>query len=211
MDNFLTEKTLRNIQIMHANTKRLKNRRIWIDLACHISFLYDIYCLMRNTAAMVNVSDDDMTIEEWEEFIMLSNKFLGTEFGLSDFCVDPDKNADEAIIYYQTYKKLLKIFDGGIFKAAVAEKLFEEMYNDMDESCVPMIMNHYYSKIAEQILSYMCEKIDYNTFKQNVLAIKLIPNQGPINGTMLKNMIKTGQESVLRYIAILRSQKAEAL
>ena len=57
----------------------------------------------------------DVTVEDWEEVIPLFNRFLGTEYGLSDFFNDPDQNANEAIIYYKTYKKLLKVFDGKVF------------------------------------------------------------------------------------------------
>lgn len=209
MTNFFTEKTLRNIQIRHAITRRRQGRRIWIQLACHVFYLYDVYCLMRNTAATVKTPDNETSIEEQEEFLMFANKFLGTEFGLSDFYVDPDKNADEAILYYQTYKDLMKIFDGEIFKASVAEKLFEEMYNDMEDFSIIHIVYHYYSKVADQILPYMCEKIDYNTFKQNVLAIKIIPNQRTLDGAMLKDMIKAGEKFVSRYFEILRAQKAK--
>lgn len=209
MAKFITEKTLRNIQIMHANTRHLRNRVLWIELACKISISFDIYCQMKNSAEMLNVSYEVTPIEEWEEIFMYVNKFLGTEFGLSDLYVDPDKSANEAIIYYQNYKNIMKIMEGGIFKATVAEKLYEEMYNDMRGFLTLTLMNHYYSKVAEQVLSYMCESIDYNAFKQNVLAINIVPNQRSIDGAMLKDMIRTSEKFVARYLKILKSQATE--
>lgn len=209
MAKFFTEKTLRNIQIMHVDTIRHRERLLWIELACNISISFDMYCQMKVTAKTLKKSDDDMTIDEWEEFLTFTNELWGTEYGLSNLYVDPDKNADEAIIYYNCYKNIMKTLESRIFKASVAEKLFEEMYNDMHGFNVPMIMNHYYSQIALQVLSYMCKRKDYKTFKQNVLAIKIIPNQRPLDGAMLKEMLKAGMEFVSRYLEILRAQKAE--
>ena len=99
----------------------------------------------------------------------------------------------------------MKEFDDGIFKASVAEKLFEEMYHGMHKFIFIRLIFHFYGKIAEQILSYMYGKIDYNTFKQKVLAIKALPDQKSIDGAMLKDMIKFGKKLVSRYFEIPRS------
>ena len=106
MSKYLSEQTLRNIQIRYANTEHQKRRQLWIELACKITYMYDFYCLVHNTGAASNV---DVTVEDLEEVIPLFNQFLGTEYGLSDFFNDPDQNANEAIIYYKTYKKLLMV------------------------------------------------------------------------------------------------------
>lgn len=206
MSKYLSEQTLRNIQIRYANTEHQKRRQLWIELACKITYMYDFYCLVHNTGAVSNV---DVTVEDLEEVIPLFNRFLGTEYGLSDFFNDPDQNANEAIIYYKTYKKLLKVFDGKVFKATVAEKLFEELYNDPEVFPATIIIYHYYSKIADLILEYMCERIDYDTFMQKVLAIKIVPNQRPLDGNILKNMISTGEKWVSRYMEIHREEKAK--
>jgi hypothetical protein len=44
---------------------------------------------------------------------------------------------------------------------------------------------------------------------QKVLAIKIVPNQRPLDGTILKNMISTGEKWVSRYMEIHREEKAK--
>ncbi len=206
MSKYITEKTLRTIQIRHALTEHQESRRLWIELACKITFMFNLYCVMRNTGAASSV---DMPVKEFEEFLLYANLSLGTKMSLSDFYDDPDKNADEAIIYYKTYKKLLKVFDGKVFKAKVAEKLFPELYDDSLEDSASIIINPYFSKISEFILDYMCERISYDTFMQKVLTLKIVPNQKPIDGFTLKKMIGTGEKWVSSYMKIYREEKAK--
>lgn len=206
MTKYITEKTLRTIQIRHALTEHQERRRLWIELACKITFMFNFYCVMRNTGAASSV---DIPVDDFEEFLLYANLFLGTEYSFSDFYDDPDQNADEVIIYYKTYKNLLKVFDGKLFNATVADKLFAELYDDSLDHPASIIIYPYYSKISEMILDYMCERINYDTFMQKVLTLKIVPNQKPINGIILKEMIATGEKWVSRYLDIYREEKAK--
>ena len=205
MSKYITEKSLKNIQIRYAVTERLELRRVLIELACKIMYMFNAYSLYQNAAA----ANDDVTIEEWEEILPLFNRLMGTEYNLSNFFEDPDQKADVAIIYYKSYKELLIVFEGRLFKASVAEKLFTEIYKSFEDAPANIFTYEYYSKIAKLILEYMCERIDYNTFMKNVLEVKIVPNQKPLDSTMLKKMISTGMELVARYMKIFKEEKAK--
>ena len=100
MGKYITEKTLRNIQIMNATTPHLLGRRRWNDLSCKIAYTFHLYCGMRLSRDVFNL---DIPIEDWEETIDYANKYLGTQFSLSDMCMNPDENADDAIFCYKIF------------------------------------------------------------------------------------------------------------
>ena len=55
----------------------------------------------------------------------------------------------------------------------------------------------------------MCANIDYDTFIQRLRAIKIVETQKPIDGMILKEMIKTGEKWVSRYIELVRFEKGK--
>ena len=90
----------------------------------------------------------------------------------------------------------MKIYNGGTFQASIAERLFKELY---EENPMVSIFSIYLGQVAELILRYMCESIDYDTFMKKFLAIKIVPNQKAPTLTWLKYMIKFGEKWVSRY------------
>ena len=81
-----------------------------------------------------------------------------------------------------------------------------ELYEEYTE--VPFIgfIHHYYSKVALLILQYMCEKIDYDTFMSTLLSTKTFEHQRPMDGQVLKTMIRTGEKWVNRYLQIAKAR-----
>ena len=206
MSKYITEKTLRTIQIMNAKSSHQIGRRRWIELVCNIAIAYHNYSTMRLSADASNAST---TLQEVEEQIELANAFFGTDITLSDVYDFQRESVDRSIILYEHYKKVLKIQAGDIFKPHIVELLCKELYEEYSQIPITAIIYEYYNEVALLILKYMCEGLDYDTFMRKLVAIKLIPNQKPINGEILKKMIKTGEKWKKRYMEIFREERAK--
>ena len=81
---------------------------------------------------------------------------------------------------------------------AIAEQLFKELYDEYIEIPFIGIIHKYYSEVGFLLLSYMCEKIDYDTFMDKLLSTKVVSNQEPMNREILKEMIATGDKCITR-------------
>ena len=124
MSKYITEKTLRTIQIMNAKSSHQIGRRRWIELVCNIAIAYHNYSTMRLSADASNAST---TLQEVEEQIELANAFFGTDITLSDVYDFQRDSVDRSIILYEHYKKVLKIQAGDIFKPHIVELLCKEL------------------------------------------------------------------------------------
>ena len=201
MAKYISEQTMRRIQIINANTVHLLGRTRWIQLACELAIAYYYYSAMRTAGEN---AEELPELEEIEEVLPIFNQYLGVDVTLSDLYDAHLNGVDNSITFYKLYKEALKILDGKMFKPALAEQLFKELYEEYTE--VPFIgfIHHYYSKVALLILQYMCEKIDYDTFMSTLLNTKTFKHQKPIDGQVLKIMIRTGEKWVNRYLQIAK-------
>lgn len=201
MAKYISEQTMRRIQIINADTAHLLGRTRWIELACELAIAYYYYSAMRTAGEN---AEELPELEEIEEVLPLFNQYLGVDLTLSDFYDAHLNGVDNSITFYKLYKEALKILDGKMFKPALAEQLFKELYEEDSE--VPFIgfIHQYYSNVALLILKYMYENIDYDTFMSTLLNTKTFKHQRPMDGQVLKIMIRTGEKWVNRYLQIAK-------
>lgn len=204
MTKFITEGTLRNIQTREGLSARHFRRLFWIELACDLAMAYQYYQTMRSCA---DVAMAETSLEEIEENILILNPILGLDITLSDISDAKQHSTDRSIIYYEAYKSILKILEDKLFIPTIADKLFKELYEEYRDIPLADIIHQYYSEVARLIIKYMCMKIDYETFIQRLQAIKVFKNQKSMDGWVLKQMIKTGEKWVSRYLELVRAEK----
>ena len=186
MGKYITEETMKRIQVSNSLSGRLYRRRLWIDLACNLAICYHYYNATRIAGA---ASDADLSLEETEK---KTRKI----------------SADASILYYKLYKHAMKTLEDEIFMPAIAEQFFKELYDEYIEIPFIGIIHKYYSEVAFLLLSYMCEKIDYDTFMDKLLSTKVVDNQEPMNREILKEMIATGDKWITRYTQIFKAHKS---
>ena len=204
MAKYISEQTMRRIQIINADTPRLLARRRWIQLACDLAIAYYYYSAMRTAGE--NAKEEMPKLEEIEDILPLFNQCLGVDVTLSELYDAHLNGADNSITYYKLYKDTLKILDGKLFKPALAEQLFKELYEEYTEVPFIGLIHQYYSEVARLILQYMCENIDYDTFMTTLLNTKTFEHQRSMDGQVLRTMIKTGVKWVNRYLQIAKSR-----
>ena len=204
MAKYISEQTMRRIQIINADTPRLLARRRWIQLACDLAIAYYYYSAMRTAGE--NAEEEMPELEEIEEILPLFNQCLGVDVTLSELYDTHLNGVDNSITYYKLYKDTLRILDGKMFKPALAEQLFKELYEEYTEIPFIGLIHQYYSEVARLILQYMCENIDYDTFMTTLLNTKTFEHQRPMDGQVLRTMIKTGVKWVNRYLQIAKAQ-----
>lgn len=203
MAKYISEQTMRRIQIINADTAHLLGRRRWIQLACDLAIAYYYYSAMRTAGEN---AEELPELEEIEEVLPLFNQCLGVDVTLSELYDTHLNGADNSIIYYKLYKDTLRILDGKMFKPALAEQLFKELYEEYTEIPFIGLIHQYYSEVARLILQYMCENIDYDTFMSTLLSTKTFEHQRPMDGQVLKTMIRTGEKWVNRYLQIAKAR-----
>ena len=204
MAKYISEQTMRRIQIINADTPRLLARRRWIQLACDLAVAYYYYNAMRTAGE--NANEEMPELEEIEEILPLFNQCLGVDVTLSELYDTHLNGVDNSVTYYKLYKDTLRILDGKMFKPALAEQLFKELYEEYTEIPFIGLIHQYYSEVARLILQYMCENIDYDTFMTTLLNTKTFEHQRPMDGQVLRTMIKTGVKWVNRYLQIAKVQ-----
>ena len=204
MAKYISEQTMRRIQIINADTPRLLARRRWIQLACDLAIAYYYYSAMRTAGE--NANEEMPKLEEIEDILPLFNQCLGVDVTMSELYDAHLNGADNSITYYKLYKDTLRILDGKMFKPALAEQLFKELYEEYTEIPFIGLIHQYYSEVARLILQYMCENIDYDTFMTTLLNTKTFEHQIPMDGQVLRTMIKTGVKWVNRYLQIAKAR-----
>ena len=204
MAKYISEQTMRRIQIINADTPRLLARRRWIQLACDLAIAYYYYSAMRTAGE--NANEEMPKLEEIEDILPLFNQCLGVDVSMSELYDAHLNGADNSITYYKLYKDTLRILDGKLFKPALAEQLFKELYEEYTEIPFIGLIHQYYSEVARLILQYMCENIDYDTFITTLMNTRTFEHQRPMDGRVLRTMIKTGVKWVNRYLQIAMAQ-----
>ena len=204
MAKYISEQTMRRIQIINADTPRLLARRRWIQLACDLAIAYYYYSAMRTAGE--NANEEMPKLEEIEDILPLFNQCLGVDVTMSELYDAHLNGADNSITYYKLYKDTLRILDGKLFKPALAEQLFKELYEEYTEIPFIGLIHQYYSEVARLILQYMCENIDYDTFMSTLLSTKTFEHQRPMDGQVLRTMIKTGVKWVNSYLQIAKAR-----
>ena len=203
MAKYFSEQTMRRIQIINADTAHLLGRRRWIQLACDLAITYYYYSAMRTAGEN---AEELPELEEIEDVLPLFNQCLGVDVSLSELYDAHLNGADNSITYYKLYKDTLRILDGKMFKPALAEQLFKELYEEYSEIPFIGLIHQYYSEVARLILQYMCENIDYDTFMTTLMNTKTFEHQRPMDGQVLRTMIRTGEKWVNRYLQIAKAQ-----
>ncbi len=79
-------------------------------------------------------------------------------------------------------------------KDIIAEQLFKELLEEYIEIPFIGIIHKNNSEVALLLLSYMCERIHYDTFLNKFLNTKEIGNQRPMDREVLKDMISIGDK-----------------
>ena len=204
MAKYISEQTMRRIQIINADTSRLLARRRWIQLVCDLAIAYYYYSAMRTAGE--NAKEEMPKLEEIEDILPLFNQCLGVDVTMSELYDAHLNGADNSITYYKLYKDTLRILDGKMFKPALAEQLFKELYEEYTEIPFIGLIHQYYSEVARLILQYMCENIDYDTFMSTLLSTKTFEHQRPMDGQVLRTMIRTGEKWVNRYLQIAKAR-----
>ena len=150
MAKYFSEQTMRRIQIINADTPRLLARRRWIQLACDLAIAYYYYSAMRTAGE--NAKEEMPKLEEIEDILPLFNQCLGVDVTMSELYDAHFNGADNSITYYKLYKDTLRILDGKLFKPALAEQLFKELYEEYTEIPFIGLIHQYYSEVARLIL-----------------------------------------------------------
>ena len=80
MAKYITEQTMRRIQIVNADSGHLLARRRWIQLACNLSIAYYFYNSMRTTGENLN---KNLELDTIEDFLHLVKECFGFDFTTS--------------------------------------------------------------------------------------------------------------------------------
>ena len=206
MSKYISEKTLRTIQIRNAKSRSQIMRTYWIELVCRIAITYQHYFDMRKTG---EVSTINATVQEIEKEIDFANSVFDIDITLSDIYDFQRRSVDSSIQQYEQYKKILEFQANDFFKPKLVDMLCKELFEEDGENPINTFIFGYYSEVAILILDYMCEGLDYDTFMKNLLAIKLVPHQKPIDGTILRRMIRTGDKWEKRYAKLFKEERAK--
>ena len=98
MAKYISEQTMRRIQIINADTPRLLARRRWIQLACDLAVAYYYYNAMRTAGE--NANEEMPELEEIEELLPLFNQCVGVDVALSELYESHLNGADNSITFY---------------------------------------------------------------------------------------------------------------
>ena len=200
MSKFITEQSLRNIQLNTQVSERHERRRMCIHLACQISMIYGAYQAAMSSS---NALKTDLTYEDYESIAPLLKNVFHIDVSPTDFFSEPDKDADRAIAEWKYYRKVLDVFGGALIKTEVVEELCKQLYEEY--SVIPFvgIIHHYMGDIALSIFRYMREYIDYQTLCEEIDKIYVIKGK-KLDRRLLSIIEPYGEEWAHRYIKLLK-------
>ena len=200
MSKFITEQSLRNIQLNTQVSERHERRRMCIHLACQISMIYGAYQAAMSSS---NALKTDLTYEDYESIAPLLKNVFHIDVSPTDFFSEPDKDADRAIAEWKYYRKVLDVFGGALIKTEVVEELCKQLYEEY--SVIPFvgIIHHYMGDIALSIFRYMREYIDYQTLCEEIDKVYVIKGK-KLDRRLLSIIEPYGEEWAHRYIKLLK-------
>ena len=200
MSKFITEQSLRNIQLNTQVSERHERRRMCIHLACQISMIYGAYQAAMSSS---NALKTNLTYEDYESIAPLLKNVFHIDVSPTDFFSEPDKDADRAIAEWKYYRKVLDVFGGALIKTEVVEELCKQLYEEY--SVIPFvgIIHHYMGEIALSIFRYMREYIDYQTLCEEIDKIYVIKGK-KLDRRLLSIIEPYGEEWAHRYIKLLK-------
>ena len=200
MSKFITEQSLRNIQLNTQVSERHERRRMCIHLACQISMIYGAYQAAMSSS---NALKTNLTYEDYESVAPLLKNVFHIDVSPTDFFSEPDKDADRAIAEWKYYRKVLDVFGGALIKTEVVEELCKQLYEEY--SVIPFvgIIHHYMGEIALSIFRYMREYIDYQTLCEEIDKIYVIKGK-KLDRRLLSIIEPYGEEWAHRYIKLLK-------
>lgn len=200
MSKFITEQSLRNIQLNTQVSERHERRRMCIHLACQISMIYGAYQAAMSSS---NALKTNLTYEDYESIAPLLKNVFHIDVSPTDFFSEPDKDADRAIAEWKYYRKVLDVFGGALIKTEVVEELCKQLYEEY--SVIPFvgIIHHYMGDIALSIFRYMREYIDYQTLCEEIDKVYVIKGK-KLDRRLLSIIEPYGEEWAHRYIKLLK-------
>jgi len=200
MSKFITEQSLRNIQLNTQVSERHERRRMCIHLACQISMIYGAYQAAMSSS---NALKTNLTYEDYESVAPLLKNVFHIDVSPTDFFSEPDKDADRAIAEWKYYRKVLDVFGGALIKTEVVEELCKQLYEEY--SVIPFvgIIHHYMGDIALSIFRYMREYIDYQTLCEEIDKVYVIKGK-KLDRRLLSIIEPYGEEWAHRYIKLLK-------
>ena len=198
---------MQRLQLRENLSDRCFRRLLRLELVCSLSVSFHAYMLMRSYGEFS--TSDHLPVNEAEQYVDAMNQWCGTELSISDYYDTVRTSTDSSILYYNYYKDLQEIQKSSRYHLDLSEQLFKELYEEYHKYPLVEVMFFYYSRICRTLQSYMCNHLTYQECMDRIMNLKLFENQRPMDSTMLKKMIETGQQWIKRYGELAQAQLNE--
>ena len=172
-----------------------------------VSVSFHAYMLMRSYGEFSTC--DHLPVNEAEQYVDVMNQWCDTDLSISDYYDAVRTSTDSSILYYNYYKELQEIQKSSRYHLDLSEQLFKELYEEYHKYPLVEVMFFYYSRICRTLQSYMCNHLTYQECMDRIMNLNLFENQRPMDSTMLKKMIETGQQWIKRYGELAQAQLNE--
>lgn len=198
---------MQRLQLREDLSDRCFRRLLRLELACSLSVSFHAYMLMRSYGEFSTC--DHLPVNEAEQYVDVMNQWCDTDLSISDYYDAVRTSTDSSILYYNYYKELQEIQKSSRYHLDLSEQLFKELYEEYHKYPLVEVMFFYYSRICRTLQSYMCNHLTYQECMDRIMNLKLFENQRPMDSTMLKKMIETGQQWIKRYGELAQAQLNE--
>ena len=198
---------MQRLQLRENLSDRCFRRLLRLELVCSLSVSFHAYMLMRSYGEFSTC--DHLPVNEAEQYVDVMNQWCDTDLSISDYYDAVRTSTDSSILYYNYYKELQEIQKSSRYHLDLSEQLFKELYEEYHKYPLVEVMFFYYSRICRTLQSYMCNHLTYQECMDRIMNLKLFENQRPMDSTMLKKMIETGQQWIKRYGELAQAQLNE--
>ena len=198
---------MQRLQLRENLSDRCFRRLLRLELVCSLSVSFHAYMLMRSYGEFSTC--DHLPVNEAEQYVDVMNQWCDTDLSISDYYDAVRTSTDSSILYYNYYKELQEIQKSSRYHLDLSEQLFKELYEEYHKYPLVEVMFFYYSRIYRTLQSYMCNHLTYQECMDRIMNLKLFENQRPMDSTMLKKMIETGQQWIKRYGELAQAQLNE--
>ena len=198
---------MQRLQLRENLSDRCFRRLLRLELVCSLSVSFHAYMLMRSYGEFSTC--DHLPMNEAEQYVDVMNQWCDTDLSISDYYDAVRTSTDSSILYYNYYKELQEIQKSSRYHLDLSEQLFKELYEEYHKYPLVEVMFFYYSRICRTLQSYMCNHLTYQECMDRIMNLKLFENQRPMDSTMLKKMIETGQQWIKRYGELAQAQLNE--
>ena len=198
---------MQRLQLRENLSDRCFRRLLRLELVCSLSVSFHAYMLMRSYGEFSTC--DHLPVNEAEQYVDVMNQWCDTDLSISDYYDAVRTSTDSSILYYNYYKELQEIQKSSRYHLDLSEQLFKELYEEYHKYPLVEVMFFYYSRICRTLQSYMCNHLTYQECMDRIMNLNLFENQRPMDSTMLKKMIETGQQWIKRYGELAQAQLNE--